>query len=329
MIVNAIEFNKEWEALALLGVTPRVTISPDCLVTFPQDMLLNQMLETLRSGGRHGSCGLGIGETMERAERYHNAFRMRDFRHAGGHWPTIRSRMHSVYENRLSALGLTHDEMPVEYRDFVKDAVVFAKYIGEAEIMMSRCTLVPDAEVNTGQPIIFEAAQGLALDRDMGFFPYVTRSKTGLFNIAALCREMNITEIEAVYVMRCYTTRHGAGPLDGEQYSGKLGMVIHDKTNQPNEWQGKLRFAPLDLWLAERLIELDYAGANTKGLHVWRGVALTCLDQAGAVVSYFDTDRTHQSEKRDVLWERVLQRIGADMLWTSHGPTRDTIEKVF
>ncbi|MCP6559805.1 hypothetical protein NL501_31775, partial [Klebsiella pneumoniae] len=34
--------------------------------TTPWDMMINQFVEEVRDGARHGSCGLGFGETIER-----------------------------------------------------------------------------------------------------------------------------------------------------------------------------------------------------------------------------------------------------------------------
>ena len=45
---------------------PKVFIHPDAFVSTPFDMILNQMLEEHRGAGRHGSCGMGIWETLIR-----------------------------------------------------------------------------------------------------------------------------------------------------------------------------------------------------------------------------------------------------------------------
>lgn len=331
MIINPIMFNREYDDLIAMGFTPDVTVSPFAYVTFPQDMLINQMLEMLRGGSRHGSCGLGIGETMERVEKpeYYAKYRLGDLSNTHGDLSTCRTKLRNDLDTRLAALDLTYEDLPIELRSFLYDDDVWGNFVSEVTKMMTRIKFRDDAEVDSTNPVIFEAAQGLALDRDMGFFPYVTRSKTGLFNIALLCRDMGITEIEAVYVMRAYTSRHGAGPLDGEMSGLDIGVNIDDPTNIPNDWQGTLRFAPLDLWLAERLVTLDFAGAKTTDLRVWRGVALTCLDQLEDRIRIFDVDRTHDYVKRDDLWELVLRRLGADILWTSSGPSRETFQQVF
>src|SRR5688572_19623885 len=46
---------------------PKVLVSTQCLVTTPYDMLINRAIETARGESRHGSCGTGINETVERS----------------------------------------------------------------------------------------------------------------------------------------------------------------------------------------------------------------------------------------------------------------------
>lgn len=106
--------------------------------------------------------------------------------------------------------------------------------------------------------IVFEGAQGLLLDQgNKEFFPHVTHSNTGMKNVRVLCEQAGIRDIEAYYVSRTYLTRHGAGPLPGENPS----MSFEDDTNRPNPFQGSLRFAPLRPKELLDRIKAD-AGAN-------------------------------------------------------------------
>jgi len=65
-IANPILFTQELEKLRACGDTPKVTIHPKAVVTTPYDMYINQVFENFQGGKRHGSCGVGIGETIER-----------------------------------------------------------------------------------------------------------------------------------------------------------------------------------------------------------------------------------------------------------------------
>ena len=67
MLVNPIALLDETLALQALGVgdaPARLHIDARALVTTPFHMMLNQLREIARGVHRHGSCGLGIGETV-------------------------------------------------------------------------------------------------------------------------------------------------------------------------------------------------------------------------------------------------------------------------
>ena len=90
---------------------------------------------------------------------------------------------------------------------------------------------------------VFEGAQGLLLSQDnKENFPHVTRSYTGRRNVRELCNQVGINEIETYYISRTYLTKHGAGPLKGENPN----LRYEDDTNVDHPWQGTIRFAPLD-----------------------------------------------------------------------------------
>jgi len=66
--LNPIVYLKELKQLKNLGINPEMACHDNCYVSTPYDMLLNQWLEKSRGDERHGSCGLGIGETIHRSE---------------------------------------------------------------------------------------------------------------------------------------------------------------------------------------------------------------------------------------------------------------------
>ena len=94
------------------------------------------------------------------------------------------------------------------------------------------------------QHLIFETGQGLLLDQDYeAYAPHLTSSKTGIHNPAIFLEKRGLSLDEAIYVTRPYVTRHGNGPLPCEVDRSELPGVGEDLTNQPNEWQGTLRYA--------------------------------------------------------------------------------------
>ena len=137
--------------------------------------------------------------------------------------------------------------------------------------------------------IVLEGAQGLGLDEDLGNFPHVTRSLTGLPQAINVSINHNITEIQPVYVSRCYTTRHGAVPL---LHEGQVitGSPLFDSTNIENEWQGKIRYAPLNLQRMKELITKDRNRCSSTDITIGDPVlAITCLDQIVYYIMLYDT----------------------------------------
>ncbi len=65
-VCNPLLFRKEWDVLSPKCAIPQIHVDAAAIVTTPYDMMINQIAEDLRGSGRHGSCGMGFGETIER-----------------------------------------------------------------------------------------------------------------------------------------------------------------------------------------------------------------------------------------------------------------------
>lgn len=66
-ILNPMLFCKELDNLRReWWLQPKVYINHNCKITTPYDMLVNQIVERARGDQRHGSCGIGINETVLR-----------------------------------------------------------------------------------------------------------------------------------------------------------------------------------------------------------------------------------------------------------------------
>lgn len=268
-VCNPIMFFRERKQLAELGVHPIVYAHPDCLVTTFADMMINQEMETKRGAGRHGSCGVGVNETVTRSDIPELKITMSDL------WnriSTLEARLEQICgEYALFRCGKKIEE-PDMFKAFVRACWTFAEAVKPLGI--GQCS-----------DIVFEGAQGLLLDQDnTEYFPHVTRSNTGIKNVRRLCAQAGVDAIDAYYVSRTYTTRHGAGPLPGEDPA----MSFEDNTNLDHPWQGKLRFAPLDVPALLKRINLDFGSPPM--------LALTHCDQlarpvVSALASYGPTRR--------------------------------------
>jgi adenylosuccinate synthase len=288
MVVNPIKFREERMKLLMAGArAPRVTVDPNAMVTLPFDALINQVVETHRGNARHGSCGHGVGETVERNE-HADGFPLTVGTVSGTSLIGLQALRDAWVPQRLERLGV--DVVPEEYRDILYSDAILATWLEEYHLFDHYSEVLSDSEIANLGTVVFEAAQGLALDAEMGAFPYVTRSNTGLKNIVALSEMTGITALDVSYMTRIYTTRHGAGPLAHEGQMDETIAVV-DATNVPNDWQGSLRFAPLDTDFLNRNIERDLDSvAHTslaKSNNIHRSVMATCLDQASDEVTIY------------------------------------------
>lgn len=310
----------ELAALADLGVRPRLTGDPGLAVTTPFDVIVNQAIEMARGKARHGSCGLGFGETIERNLHPDFALALRDlFR------PDLKERLVAIRDGwvpeRLEALGIA--TLPDELATALADDAMIGHFLEDCQAMLDRVALWPDRRLGELGPVIFEAAQGLLLDQDYGAFPHVTRSNTGLANIIAIAADAGIGGLDVTYATRIYTTRHGAGPLKGE--TGELqGIRVVDPTNAPNDWQGTLRIAPLDLGVLRGAIAHDL-GRDHRGIAITAGLAVTCLDQAEGDFAVTDGVEVLNLDPADAA-TRIAEAAGLPLFSESWGPGRGDAE---
>lgn len=304
-ITNPIIFREEDVELRKLGYTPKVLVSPDSLVTLPIDMILNQAMEEARGEERHGSCGVGIGETVQRSIEY--AVRVRDLETMNT--DTLMNLKAAYLSKRLKELGIPepqHASNQVIAQFFVQN---------EIEYFLNHAKIVEDKDLTKhAGAVIFEGAQGLGLDQDRGHFPYVTRSSTGSTNIDLLAKTAGVGEVEKIYVTRVYNTRHGAGPLEWEGHDS--GARVDDPTNKENPWQGALRSAPLDLDVLAKRIHED----GGKGQ-----LAVTCLDQIQDTVT-FGYDGALWKVAEDDIYDTFEHYTGMAPAFRSYGPTRADVK---
>jgi adenylosuccinate synthase len=310
---NPLFFFTEVEELKSLGVTPQVLADPLGLVTTPYDMMLNQMIEESRGNARHGSCGLGINETVTRHQTSGiPSLRVGDLSKPG----FVENTLHDIRKlwvpRRLAALELEPD---ASWQARLDSGAVLEAFSAMARLYVGTVTVTDDGIRSHHGSVLFEGAQGLLLDERHRWFPHVTRSRTGLTNVEILAREAGIEALDLTYVTRAYATRHGAGPFPREV----AGLHYDDWTNVPNIWQQTLRFGLLDLDLLAETIGEDLSHAN---LPVQHSLAFTCLDQVGDRVRFWLGETQHCMSPESLV-KTACEKIGGNSL-LSYGPTRET-----
>ena len=324
-VINPLLFVKEWAVLKpKLSFTPKLYADARAIVTTPYDMMINQLAEEARGHNRHGSCGMGFGETIER--NTHPAFAITV--HDLNDFSSLQTKLNHIKTEwvplRLQQLGIT--AISDEWRDRLASTAIIDKFLNDTAEMLTLTEIAPDDFLKkTTRPIVFEGAQGLLLDQDKGRFPHVTRSNTGLKNVLTLADEAAITTLKVHYMTRAYTTRHGAGPLAYE-LPHKPYPKIHDATNITNPFQGHLRFAYLDCDLLSNSILDDLKDAQAyPHLTIQHGLVMTCCDQLEEGMHYYHQNTLCQGQAADVL-HLLEKKVNFIFLYTAHAPNRTGIK---
>lgn len=260
-------------------------IDSQCRITTLPDMVINQLIENERRSARHGSCGMGFNETIERNNK-RTGVRISDIDSS-----VFGELMYAIWEDdgpdRLIELG--YRNLISKYFDVLNAEMIKASIV-DAETMFSYSTIVTGLTdlISQYDDFVFEGAQGLLLsERNTYDFPHLTRSDTGVGNIITLVNSLPSQHIpnnvDVRYVSRPYVTRHGAGPLPLELDRLPLDTIV-DSTNVPNPYQGTIRYGLLDVdELAKRVID-DFDRCPSWGSCT---IQLTCADQVPDRIHYF------------------------------------------
>lgn len=278
-IFNPVGFRMEQQELPQLTLA-EIYVSPDMLVSLPVDMMINQLVEQTRGGDKHGSCGWGIGETVERS--LSSGWRITFGELAAFDAATVAAISDEYLEYRLRKLGVERYSLSQEWQNTLGENAIIHHFMADCAYALARTMQIREDRLPViADSLIFEGAQGLGLDQDSEHFPHVTRSSTGSRNPLEVMQECGAQQWEAVeplYVIRSYATRHGAGPLEHEGEAHGCNVV--DPTNVPNQWQDSLRTAPLDLALVSDRVARDFQEVLRNHPLARLNMLMTCMDQA-------------------------------------------------
>ncbi len=300
---NPILFAQEHAELKALlpNFEVKVNAHKDCHVTTYVDMLINQHLERM---SHHGSVGVGINETFQRSlcPEFNMSISTGKYE--------FRSNMIDWTTHRLEMLAKKLGGQPTWADHVMKMATSreqFEKFWADMDFMKVRTTRFNGGsdddtfrEISAGRVLVFEGAQGLGLDMVTGSFPHVTPSRTGsVWALETISRvfklESGLPPANVIYVSRSYNTRHGTGPFP--EYDP--AMFFGDDTNVSHEWQGSIRFGPLDPGDWMKRIRLDLLDAQRTGVAFKPYYAFTHLDQTDGAVLCSPTTRRDMTTNFD------------------------------
>ncbi len=250
VLVNPIFALAEAKKLTNAGVREPLSllhVERGAVITTPFHVAMNRLREMARTQ-RHGSCGMGVGDTMKDVvEGMDDVLRVGDLEEP----KKARRLLDAVRVRKLvAARALTLPEQEAVDRELslLQDPATVDLALEQYQAFVRGARIV-GPELLAGvlaRPghVVFEGAQGVLLDQDLGFHPYTTWTDITWSNAEDLLAGFD-GKVLRLGVLRAYTTRHGAGPMVTAMPSWSA-LSTHDH-NQWGEWQGSFRSGPLDL----------------------------------------------------------------------------------
>lgn len=261
VLVDPLALMVESEQLQKNGIKyplQNLFISQDCSIITPFQQISGQIKELSRVN-KHGSCGKGVGETVFDSKTYPYAvIKIKD----------LLSKDLVYRLNLLKAIKLDQiqqqNNFPKLMAKFENYSVsVLAKIYNQIANSLNIVSDLKISEIIDSADSVWEGSQGILIDCNYGFKPYITKTNVTAFNAQeVLQHRLNLK----IGIIRSYGVRHGNGPFPTEDQN----LLFKEDHNNDNEWQGKYRNGWLDLVLTK------YSIAVNQGVDQ---LALTCLDK--------------------------------------------------
>jgi adenylosuccinate synthase len=321
----------EAEALRAQGVPDaleRLGISARARVITPFHQALNRLRELTRGEARHGSCGVGVGETVQDALAFpEDTITAGDLGDRARLVRTLR-RVRERKREEARALPALDTEPVRRERALLDTDGVGEAWAERAHPVASR--VVEDttlgAWMRATRATVFEGAQGVLLDETHGFHPFTTWSRCTLSNALELLATSGVeAHVQRVGVLRGHAVRHGAGPLPTA--APELHALVSEH-NRRNAWQGGVRHGWFDAVLAR--YALDVVGGVD-------ALVLTHLDLLGrlrtwkACVAYEATSGTtsrlpvEPAPSLDTQARLAVWLQGVTPTWRTCAPREDAV----
>ncbi len=244
VIVHPTALIVEAQVLAAAGVgdaLSRLQIDGQCRVTTPFHQAAGRLRELLRGSAAHGTCGVGVGETVRHALEYpQQVLRYADLLHAS----VALDKLQAIRQTLLAELEPLCTTAHADELKVLQSENIAAEWLNTARAVARQCPPASAEAIysqltKTGA-VLFEGAQGVLLDEWRGFNPHTTWSTISTAAVEQTLTRFGIhTPVEHYGVLRSYLTRHGAGPLPTEDTA--LDDVLPEPHNTAQGWQGPFR----------------------------------------------------------------------------------------
>ncbi len=262
VVIDPAALLAEIDGLAKRGVEVdgSLFISKNAHVIMPYHIAIERETENKKGARKIGTTCRGIGPAYTDKISRHGV-RIHDLLHPDIFKEKVADNLaviNFLLEGYFGAAPLKAGEIIDQYMHY---ADRIAPYAADTDLLVN-------SEIEKGNPVLFEGAQGTLLDIDHGTYPYVTSSNT---IAGGACTGLGVspTKIDRVLgVVKAYTTRVGEGPFPSE-IKDDLGEAIRQKGGEFGATTGRPRRCG---WLDAVVLR------HSKRINGLTGFALTKLD---------------------------------------------------
>lgn len=231
VVIDPALFKDEVEVLEASGhpLSDRLYISKKAHLILPTHRLLDMAYEQSKGDSKIGTTGKGIGPTYtDKVSR--NGLRVGDLLHN--------------FDEKYQKTVARHKEILAQYNfEYDLSAIEKEWFAGVEKLKTFRfidSEHLINKQLQAGDQILAEGAQGSMLDVDFGSYPFVTSSNT---ICAGACTGLGIApqKIGDVFgIFKAYCTRVGSGPFPTELFD-ETGQLLRDKGHEYGSVTGRPR----------------------------------------------------------------------------------------
>ena len=224
---------EEIDGMEAMGVsTANLRIDARAHVIMPYHIALDGLSEAARGKGSIDTTKKGIGPCyMDKAER--SGIRMCDLIQP----EKFAEKVHANLKIKNKIMTLVYGGEALD-----PDAIIaeYSAYADRLRPYVTDTTPILYNSIRDGKEVLFEGAQGILLDIDLGTYPYVTSSHpiAGGVCIGSGIGPKMIDE--CIGILKGYTTRVGNGPFPTELHD-EIGDMIREKGHEFGTTTGRPR----------------------------------------------------------------------------------------
>ena len=212
--------------------TKNLLIDARAHVIMPYHIELDGLSEKARGKGDIGTTKKGIGPCyMDKAER--SGIRMCDLINTEKFADLVRNNL--KIKNKI--IELVYEGTPLDPEAVIAE---YNEYAERLKSYVTDTTPILYESIKSGKEVLFEGAQGILLDLDLGTYPYVTSSHP-ISGGVCVGSGIGPTMIdECIGILKGYTTRVGNGPFPTE-LDDEIGEAIRQKGHEFGTTTGRPR----------------------------------------------------------------------------------------